>query len=149
METIENYTFCVTVPTNKSEQLKRFENALSLWSLKKILFFSTYFCQMNLFPVHHSSCKLVFYYLSFAYWDLEKDREGLRFMYQDSDLSSISRKGPAPAVGGASPTWRSVSMWGTLPLIIISRAMAPRRRWATILTSLFTIRQFHSYLTST
>ena len=31
----------------------------------KTWIFCTYSCQMKLFPVHHSSCKLVFYFLSF------------------------------------------------------------------------------------
>ena len=38
-----------------------------------------------------------------------------------------------------------MTRWRTPSWIITSRAMIPRGRWATISTSLFTIRQFHSY----
>ena len=113
--------------------------------------FSIYFCQTNLFPVHHSSCILVFYYLSF---DLLRHRERsgglvISLPRQWSLSSPISRKGPALAEGGASLTWRSASRLETPPPIIIWRAMAPRRRWATTLTSLFNVWQFHSYLAAT
>lgn len=88
---------------------------------------------MKVFPVHHSSCKVVCYFLSFdldRLGDLEKDRDGLRFLSWDSDLSLLLYllKGPAPAAGEASPSWRSVARGRTPPPIIISRATTPRRR---------------------
>ena len=48
------------------------------------------FCQIKLFPIHHSSWKLVFYLFSFDLdWlqDLEKDWDGLWILFWDSDLS--------------------------------------------------------------
>ena len=109
---------------------------------------------MKVFPVHHSSCKVVCYFLSFdldRLGDLEKDPDGLRFLSWDSDLSLLLYllKGPAPAAGEASPSWRSVARGRTPPPIIISRATTPKKKAATISTSPFPIRQVHSYSAAT
>lgn len=59
----------------------------------KTWIFCTFSCQMKLFHIYHSSCKLVFYCLSFDLdqrWDQKKDQIGMWFLSWDSDLSLLS-----------------------------------------------------------
>lgn len=140
--------------TNKCEQLKHLKNAPSLWSLKQNLNF-LYILLSN--EVISCTPLLLQTGLLFPFiWprSATRPRKGsgrlvISLPRQWSLSPPISRKGPAPAAGEASPSWRSATRWRTPSPIIISRATTPRRRWATISTSLFTIREFHSYSAAT
>ena len=135
-------TLCVTVPTDECEQRKHFKNAPNLWSLRQNLNF-LYILLSN--EVISCTPLLSQTDLSFPFmWPRSamrpRERSGLviSLLGQWSLSSPVSRKGPAPAAGEASLSWRSVWRWRTPPPIIISRATTPRRRCATISTSLFT-----------
>ena len=139
-------TLCVTVPTDECEQRKHFKNAPSLWSLRQNLNF-LYILLSN--EVISCTPLLSQTDLSFPFmWPRSamrpRERSGLVIsLLGQWSLSSVSRKGPAPAAGEASPPWRCAWRWRTPP-VIIWRATAPRRRWATVSASLFTIWEFRS-----